>query len=284
MKEPTVIFVHIPKTAGTTLVHIADRQYPARTRMHLERHDESVREFQALPEARRAEIRFLRGHIPYGLHAYCPRPTAYFTLLREPVDRLLSYYYYVQQEPRHYLYDYANQPGMTLKRYVEDRMSLQMDNMQTRLISGMWTTPGFGECDQSTLALAKRNLEQHFDIVGLTERFDETLLLLKKAFGWGNIHYARHNVTSGRPRSASLDAETLSVLCEWNQLDLRLYRHAQALLAEQVRAYGPTFSRDLQVFRSTNRLIGPLRRTYWRVRRFSLRTWLKERLGQSSAA
>jgi hypothetical protein len=283
LTDTTAIFVHIPKTAGTTLARIIDRQYPPRARLLLERHHEGVREFQALPKARRAEIRLLRGHIPYGLHVYCPRPTTYFTLLREPIDRLVSYYYFVQRQADHYLHDYANTPGMTLKRYVEDRVSLQMDNMQTRLLSGVWTDPGYDECDAKTLALAKRNLQEHFVVVGLTERFDETLLLLKRALGWHNVYYVQHNVTRGRPRRASLDAETLAVLQACNQLDIQLYEYAKALLADQIRAQGPTFARELWAFRLANRLAQPLTRAYWQIRRFSVRSWLKEKLSRSSA-
>jgi hypothetical protein len=283
LTDVTTIFVHIPKTAGTTLARIADRQVPAHARLHLEHHDKSVRAFQALPEARRAEIRFLRGHIPFGLHEHCPRPARYFTMLREPIDRIVSYYYFVQRETPHYLHDYANQPDMTLRRYVEARVSLQMDNMQTRLLSGVWTEPGFGECDPSILALAKQNLEQHFAVVGLTERFDETLLLLKSALGWRHVHYVRHNVTGARPPRESLDQETLSVLRACNQLDLELYRHAQALLDGQLKDYGPTLPQDLHAFRSTNRLLQPIGRLYWQARRVSVRAWLKDRLARPSA-
>lgn len=276
MHDYTAIFVHIPKTAGTTLHRIIDRQYPRRSRLRLELHHEGVRAFQALPEARRARLRMLRGHIPYGLHTHCPRPAIYFTLLREPVDRLVSYYYFVQREATHYLYDYANTPGMTLKRYVEDRVSLQMDNMQTRLLSGVWTGPGFGKCTQGTLARAKRNLEEHFGVVGLTERFDETLLLLKRTFGWRNVCYVRHNVTRGRPKRAALDAETLDVLRETNQLDVDLYRHAQKLFAAQVRAQGPSFARAVRTFQRVNRLVQPAARAYWQARQVSVRAWLSQ--------
>ena len=282
MQATTAIFVHIPKTAGTTLARIIKRQYPPRARLHLEQHHQGVREFQALPRTRRSEIRLLRGHIPYGLHTHCPQPTAYFTLLREPIDRMISYYYFVQRQAEHYLHDYANTPGMTLKRYVEDQVSLQMDNMQTRLISGVWTDPGYGECDQETLALAKRNLGKDFSVVGLTERFDETLLLLKRALGWRNVNYVRHNVTRGRPRGASVDDETLSVLQASNQLDIQLYAYAKALLADQIRAQGPSFSRELWALRFSNDLLQPMGRAYWHIRRFSVRTWLKNRLGRST--
>jgi hypothetical protein len=159
-----------------------------------------------------------------------------------------------------------------------------MDNMQTRLLSGVWTDLGFGECDEETLTLAKQNLRERFCVVGLTERFDETLLLLKRALGWRNVNYVRHNVTRGRPRRTSVDAETLSVLQASNQLDIQLYAYAKTLLADKIRAQGPSFSRELMAFRFSNDLLQPLGRAYWRVRRFSVRAWLKDRLGRTATA
>jgi len=284
MHDNTVIFVHIPKTAGITLHHIIARQYPAQALWLLRPHHESIREFKALSEERRAEIRMLRGHIPYGLHIYCPRPVTYVTLLREPIDRVVSFYYFVRRAAGHPLYGYANTPGTTLRRFLEDRVSLEMDNMQTRLISGVWTDLGFGECDESTLALAKCNLEQHFGVAGLTERFDETLLLLKRAFGWQNVYYVRHNVTRRRLSSSSLGKETLSALEANNQLDIQLYQHAKTLLADQIRAQGPSFARDIAAFRLVNWLVQPVGHIYWQARRVSVRAMLAQMRGRSAGS
>jgi hypothetical protein len=147
----------------------------------------------------------------------------------------------------------------------------------------VWTDPGYGECDQATLDLAKHNLREHFAVVGLTERFDETLLLLKRTFGWQRIQYTRHNVTRGRPRRDSLDAETLAVLSEYNQLDIALYQYAQRLLADQICAQGPSFARALWAFQLANRFVQPVARAYWQARRFSVRAWLREKWGRPPA-
>ncbi len=276
MHNETVIFLHIPKTAGTTLHRIIDRQYRQEERHFIDRHDVGIEEFKSLSRARRAEIRMLRGHIPFGLHEYIPGPATYFTMLREPVERVISYYYFVRRDRRHYLHDYANARGTTLQRYVESRVSLQTDNFQTRIVSGIWTQVGFGECSEATLALAKRNLAEHFAVVGLTKRFDETLMLLKRRFAWRNVFYKRHNVTQGRPRQESLSAETLAVLREHNQLDLELYAYAQALFATQIREQGARFARAVRTFQNVNRLLHPLICAYWEARKVSVRTLLRK--------
>ena len=275
MHNETAIFVHIPKTAGTTLNQIIGRQVPRQARYEIRRHDVGIQKFKELDRKRRADIRVLHGHIPYGLHKYIPGPATYFTLLRDPIERVLSYYYFVQREPDHYLYDYANTPGMTVKRYLQDHISLQTANFQTRLISGVWTDVGYGECDGSVLALAKKNLAERFAVIGLTERFDETLILLKRRFGWRNVYYGWHNVTRRRPHQESLPAETLAVLRAHNQLDLELYAHARELFERQIQEQGESFARAVQIFQRTNRWLSPPLTAYGQARRFSLRAWLR---------
>lgn len=43
----------------------------------------------------------------------------------------------------------------------------------------------YGQCSPEMLESAKKNL-QDFAAVGLTERYNETLILLKRAFNWHN--------------------------------------------------------------------------------------------------
>jgi hypothetical protein len=181
----------------------------------------------------------------------------------------------LQREPEHYLYDYANTPGMTIRCYLEDRVSLQADNFQTRLISGVWTDVAYGECDEATLALAKMNLAEHCAIVGLTKRFDESLMLLKRTFGWGNVFYRRRNVTQGPPRWETLSAETLAVLRAHNQLDLELYAFAEALFVRQIHGRGASFAWAVKWFQFADRWVPPLIHAYKTARRFSVRVWLR---------
>ncbi len=95
--EQRIIFLHIPKTAGFTLQKIIERQYPPQSIYTLEPSNEleSIREFQSLDPAQRAKTRLLKGHLNMGqkLHEYLPQPVTYFTILRDPVERVLSHYY-----------------------------------------------------------------------------------------------------------------------------------------------------------------------------------------------
>jgi hypothetical protein len=66
-------------------------------------------------------------------------------------------------------------------------------------------------------------------VVGLTERFDETMLLLKKVYGWRMPFYERRNVGRHRLRKQDLSADVIRQIAADNRLDVALYAYAQEL-------------------------------------------------------
>ena len=104
-----------------------------------------------------------------------------------------------------------------------------------------------------TLALAKENLSNQFSFVGLAERFNDSLVLLARQFGWRNVFYVKRNVTRGRPHRDKIPAKVLSQIRAQNALDWELYTFAKHLFAESVLSYGKTFNLDVRLFRVRNR-------------------------------
>lgn len=262
-----LIFLHIPKAAGSTLQAIIERQYHPESVYTIDgtRVRESIETFKQLSEAQRVGIRVLQGHMSFGLHRYLPQPTVYITLLREPVERILSHYHYVLSQPSHYLHQQVVGAGMSLKDYVSSGISLELDNGQTRILSGveeLEASAGFGSCSSDMLAEAKRNLGKHFAVVGLSERFDESLLLLRRAFGWRHVYYTRQNVGTVGSSSAELDCETRGALKRWNELDSELYEFARGLFEQKIEEQGPAFRQDLKRFRLLNTAYGRLSTTF----------------------
>jgi hypothetical protein len=96
----TLLFLHIPKAAGTTLSRIAERHVPAGRQYLLgPRSQEAVQRFNEWPAARRARYRLISGHFPYGMHEQVPGPSRYMTMLREPIVRVLSFHAFVRNDP-----------------------------------------------------------------------------------------------------------------------------------------------------------------------------------------
>jgi hypothetical protein len=75
-------------------------------------------------------------------------------------------------------------------------ISTELDNGQTRLIAGIDDKIPFGKCTREILDLAIKNIEEYFAVVGILDKFNETILLLKKVFNWYRLPlYRKANVT-----------------------------------------------------------------------------------------
>jgi hypothetical protein len=148
---------------------------------------------------------------------------------------------------------------MSLKDYVVSGI-LELDNGQTRSLAGV-TDVGFGECSSEVLELAKDHLRDYFAVVGLTERFDETLILMKKALKWNTPpFYVRLNVSRNRPRLEDIAKDTLDLIARYNELDCELYEYASKILQRRIQEQD--IEKELMVFKILNRLYSAYRRPY----------------------
>jgi Galactose-3-O-sulfotransferase len=266
--RPTVIFLHIGKTAGTTMRRILRRQYRQSEILLIRNREirarggepgrpnreQTLEYFAGLPERERARPRLIIAHTIFGLHRSVPRPSTYVTLLRDPVSLTISQYFYVARNPRHPLHAELTSRFPTLDAYVRSGVALETDNSQTRAISGDTDTP-FGACTEAMLETARSNIERHFAVVGLTERFDQSLMLLRKAFGWTNLYYVRANVTR-QDRKDAVSSATRAFIEEQNRLDRELYRWAEERF---LRAFeeDPELRASAERFDRLNRLYRP---------------------------
>ena len=234
-QQTVLIYLHVPKAAGTTLGTIIDQNYPSSAIFHVSTASgQSVEDLKKLPEADRSRFDVVQGHFPFGIHQHLPRAATYITLLRDPVERLISHYHFVLRTPEHYLYEPVTRKGMTLEDYVMSDVSPELDNGQIRMLSGVGRTLPIGQCSPELLERAKQNIDRHFSIVGVAERFDETLGLLRREFGWKNFDYQRQNVTRDRPAAASLDNKTIESIRARNSLDMELHALANTLLEQRL--------------------------------------------------
>jgi hypothetical protein len=251
-RPEAVIFLHIPKTGGITLRRIIERQYDRRVVHSV---GDPYWSFYELPEAERSRIRLLQGHMPFGLHAALPGPSTYVTMLRDPIERVISEYHYLLRTPTAKFHETVTARGMSLGDVVREGLSVEFDNHQTRLLSDDPWVP-FGSCSDEMLEQAKRNLGERFAVVGLLERFDESVLLMKSRLGWRRpVYYVRRNVTRGRPAPASLPPDTRALIERTHGFDVELYRYATELFEAQA-ASEPSFAARVARFRRLNRALG----------------------------
>lgn len=232
--KKVLIFYHIAKTGGVTLDSILRRHYSAKESVFLNYgiDPDCVQRLKDLAESEKREIKYLHAHmVPLDTLDLFMSPVS-IVFFRHPVDRVVSEYYYIKRTVEHPLYHIFQQQNVTLQDYVEGDLNRgAVQNGQTRLLSGItgadWVT-GSADLHDSALDLAKKNLEKYSFLIGLTERFDEFLILFKYVFGWQfqDLLYRRLNVKSKRSKSLSIPSELLYQIELRNQLDLELYHYA----------------------------------------------------------
>ena len=244
MEREALIFLHIPKTAGTTLNRIIEWQYSpfAIFTMDPYRIRATVDRFKRLPEGRRRRLQVVRGHLLYGIHEFLPQGATYITMLREPVARVLSAYYFILRRPLHPLHRKMKRE----KLRVEDCLRLfpQRQNLQCQFIAGVEdATVG----SEHLLDVAKENLLKSFSVVGISERFEESIVLMAKTFGWDFLSYENKKVSKTRPQ---IDPGVVEMIRDHNRLDGELYEFGKGLFEESLREKAAAIQEGLTALRS----------------------------------
>jgi hypothetical protein len=232
----TILFLHIPKCAGTTLVEeiLKMRFSPEEILIFYEQGTEVlINRLKDMSKRKQRRLKCVAGHFAFGIHKhYTGRPCAYITILRDPVDRVISHYNDVVRRKSHYLHDQVKTRNLSLKQYVESGISLELNNGQTRILAGIGEGTPFGVSYPRLLDLAQEHLDM-CEIVGVSEDFSAFLGRLEKQWGWDIPEYSNRNISSGQKYSKDIDNETRRVIENFNDLDIELYRFARDLLQER---------------------------------------------------
>lgn len=236
-----LVFVHINKTAGTTLRQILRSSYGARHCDVEPWHGPWEDPPFSTPDLHRVRRLYPRlasiaGHRVTG-YADLEEPGTemrYLTFLREPISMCASRF--------QYQLDYRKK-----ERVFEDWIRNDwVRDAQTQRIGGT-----------TSAADAIATIEKREMFVGLTERFDESMVLLRALrAGDLDISYAPVNVAKRNTVAADLlsDERTRAMLAEANEADLELYRYVERELYPRFRReYGQSLDDAVEAYRRTQR-------------------------------
>lgn len=231
-RAPLVVFTHVPKTSGTSFRRsLVEPNVGAGETYRWA----GPRRFLADRAAQRA---FVWGHMPLGLHALTSREVAYVCFLRDPIDRAVSYYYFVKDsDPARYKHPMRDEAdALSLTEFYERR---KFQNWQTRYLAGLpyhrlYPHLGSARFDRAALRRATDNLVNRYACFGMQERFEESLELFGRRLGWQRrLSVRRQKQTGRRPALAELDEATRAALRRANSLDCELYEFAASRFEAQ---------------------------------------------------
>jgi hypothetical protein len=202
-----IIFLHVPKTAGTTFRFILENNFGIH---HC--HTTHTRKAVFVPDDLRFASRFFAGlksiaghNLVDPLQLGAPDPF-HITFLREPVARVLSHYQ-----------DGVARGGGNLSFEEVLRERGHLENMAVKIMAG-----------GRDLDKAKRFLER-CSLVGFTEKFDLSLHLLDRLCPTRlNLHYQRRRLAKRDTEKKEIqnNPRLMDMARDYNKLDIELYSFA----------------------------------------------------------
>jgi hypothetical protein len=278
-KEQILLFLHVPKAAGSSLAGVVYREYsseafptipecalhegvmyyPGTGFFKSPDNDTQVRKW--LPCLGRHPVRAVTGHFPFGLHEHVQGHSTYLTMVREPAARITSLYRHLRRWHRdeqgrllRWIPGVEGHPfreSTSLEEFVATFPLRELDNDQVRRISGR--EPAYGQCTSELLELAETNIDRHFSLVGVCERFDESLLLAKELLEWSSDPlYVSRLVNEEHTQVSDISPEARQLIEQRNPLDIELYTSVDQRLRDMITRRGPAFRRTLASFRAAN--------------------------------
>jgi hypothetical protein len=222
-----IVFIHIPKTAGTSLTRTIDKNYPAQKVRSL--YNPETYAIDIPRELKDPDVQVVYGHFVFDSN-WLQGADYIFTFLRHPVHRVVSNYLHLRRSstPVHkeWMKDVENIYGLLDHK--------QTFNMMTRRLGGFVEIGPFKADLEGARKKAIENM-QKMNLIGITEQYEESLLILSKDLGWKHLRQPHHNVSPERDEFNLLVKEAYDAIAEKNALDMEIYEIGKEMLAGRMR-------------------------------------------------
>lgn len=276
--DRTILFEHIPKTAGSTFNFILSQYYP--NAFHLKGEDpmESIAEFKSLVEADQKEFDLVHGHCALEVESFLKNPLR-ITFLRDPVDQFISQLYFIKKEELHVYHEEVSRLD-SIEDYIHYAKANFQDNLQCRLLGRdqSWIESKNDAVDMDQLFSVALDQLKQFDLVLLTEYFDESLLLARQKLAWKKWpYYFRINKTANKPSREAIDHAVIRRIEALQKYDRMLYEYARQRFEALINEHD--LAEELTIFQRKNRFyqncIHPLNRVVRKIPGFRSKRLLR---------
>ena len=226
LPAPPLIFLHVPKAAGSTLNSFLMKNYKFRADSRGNSFSRyTPRELIGLASAPISEddrIRpgFFTGHIDLDNEIFHSMPVRYvaITLLRDPIERAISHYRFNSTQPSVFQ-DAIRSEGLSVVDYC-------------RKFAGAVATQYSVFAPDSGVDVALRRLEDEVSFFGLQSEFEQFVEALGRLLGFPTNTYKMLNVTD--PDAAGVTKSQISELQSLFADDITFYNRAVKIYHERL--------------------------------------------------
>ncbi|WP_144426414.1 sulfotransferase family 2 domain-containing protein [Methylobacterium sp. ARG-1] len=215
-----VAFMHMPKAGGTSLRRGLEQQSAAYKMLSV--YDEGgfirISDLQFLSKSALQQYDAVFGHFKYGIHKNFERKTRYISMIRNPYDLVLSYYFFaktVQKVP-----DIL--ACSDIYEAVHGGLGPFFDNVTTRTFAGIEDDVAV---DGSVYKSAMSNIDNDFEFIGVSENSKASFSKIGSYLGL-EINHVIENVTPLSREFELLDVGRFRAFVRpYIKYDLALYEY-----------------------------------------------------------
>lgn len=226
-KPRKVFFDHLPKCGGSSLRSFLETQYPKNrifsihgSSINISR--KNISDFKEYSRNKRFFYSLIEGHGAHELIDYIDPKCLKITILRYPVDRIISHYYFVKRFPKHYLHDKMMLLNMKLEDYVASDLSEELTNWYTIHFSSMSLSDLRKNPDEAFEKALENMLK--YDLIGFLDDYPLFIRQLKEHANFKKCdNLEKRNATIDRPHIDEVSSDVKEIIKERNSLDIELY-------------------------------------------------------------
>ncbi|MEP5612812.1 MAG: hypothetical protein ABJP45_11210 [Cyclobacteriaceae bacterium] len=257
-----VLFIHIPKTAGTTLNHILSHQYGWRfmwLRSDIYQNEVSrilpADIYWAMSAHQKKHYSAYAGHQTSELIPELPYSRK-IMLCRNPLDQIPSYY-------AHHRRHFSDSPSnLTIRKHekLKDFLSSRSDFYPNPQVKNLFGNQIVELSNEEIEQKIEKLVSKHIDYCAPTDRFHDFVLVLAEKLNWRkNTSYKSLNAS---PSTIKINDKERRIIEDSNLLDFYLYnevcRKFEILFAEHKIDFDTTVSinssKNLIQFKVRNRI------------------------------
>lgn len=224
--EVILIHLHIPKSAGTSVGQVLRARFGDRLLVGPTQEMRQTLEDLSTEEADR-RYDAVSGHVNWGVHRHFSRQFLYFSTIRDPIERICSYFNFIHRRPVHPLHSWA-------KRHLRSLDEITEAHFSQPGVFREWSNylyNAYGDREGASVPEVVRHLSANVRsgrfVVGEIDGIDRFLAdcgLLEDALPRWNVAPAGAGKDFERAAPAALTERARAILSDHNRLDLELLR------------------------------------------------------------
>lgn len=231
-----IIFYHIPKSAGTTLIRLLEKVYGNSVMCPMPTH-EGGDHSHFLRKIKTDDPLIISGHpdILFDLweiaHARSSNPFK-IIYLRNPLERIVSHYYFLTQS--NYVKKYVKDYDMKFEEAIFGKEKILYDNLSTKILSSLGKVRDYSKmATKKDFDIAINNINS-INHVGIVEYFNESCAILSYFLKFHPPDIDKWNVNQNNPGKNSLSTDISSRLLKLNFFDNKIYEYALSIFKRDV--------------------------------------------------